>query len=614
MKPKRGEQIDDWTLIARLGGGGSSSVWLAEHAEHGEAALKILTHKAADRRRRFAAEITVMQKLGERPGILPLIAAKVPGGDREEPAWLASPQAEVARRAIGDSPTLQSVVEAVLEWGRTLAELAGRGIGHRDVKPANLFRYRQRWCLGDFGLATYPEKEAITVPSQRLGPLYFMAPEMLREPDVAEFGPADVFSLAKTLWALVSGELYPPEGQIRAELASHDLRHRRDEPGALALGVILEAATAPDPAERPTMANLGERLQEWTEGGGARDDRAAAELRERSVDGLLANLTESFDEEAIPELESKLRSGLAEARREIGERKIQAEIKRRQDAENWRQALVDSGEATHLLSLMESVWPGPVADGRDWSGAVLAHPAGERTAVLEESRRLALGRPLWWLHSVILIGSLRLRDEDGCEPLASELAGEAARNHLLEFADTPALAASWRLQRALAPAAARLIALAPIEQLKHSAKSQMPAARRADVDHIAPRLFMIAVNETVRRQLRAVQPWSAEGLDAAAAEAEAMLGRVPIPESEWIGPFSDPWLLSWSDASPIESCGLAILAGDPSGDDLLADADLREVILERAREGPEHRRRYAEPLAQRLGLQAGDHKSAAQER
>lgn len=60
-----------------------------------------------------------------------------------------------------------------------------------------------------------PRQGAITVGERRLGPLYFISPEMLREPDVAYAGPADVYSLAKTLWALASGQRYSPEGQIR---------------------------------------------------------------------------------------------------------------------------------------------------------------------------------------------------------------------------------------------------------------------------------------------------------------------------------------------------------------------------------------------------------------
>jgi serine/threonine protein kinase len=111
----------------------------------------------------------------------------------------------------------------VREYALTLAGLAAKGIGHRDLKPENLFRHEGRWVIGDFGLATYPGKEPITVGERRLGPLYFIAPEMLREPDVADAGPADVYSLAKTLWALASGQRYPPEGQIRVDVADHDL-------------------------------------------------------------------------------------------------------------------------------------------------------------------------------------------------------------------------------------------------------------------------------------------------------------------------------------------------------------------------------------------------------
>lgn len=39
---RRGDKIDGWVLISRLGRGGNGEVWRADHPEHGEQALQIL--------------------------------------------------------------------------------------------------------------------------------------------------------------------------------------------------------------------------------------------------------------------------------------------------------------------------------------------------------------------------------------------------------------------------------------------------------------------------------------------------------------------------------------------------------------------------------------------
>ena len=93
---KAGDRIDDWTLIAPLGEGGNGKVLFSRHAEHGERALKILYRKGGDRWQRFRDEVTVMQQLGDQPGVLPLIAAQLPEPAAREPAWLATPVAERA--------------------------------------------------------------------------------------------------------------------------------------------------------------------------------------------------------------------------------------------------------------------------------------------------------------------------------------------------------------------------------------------------------------------------------------------------------------------------------------------------------------------------------------
>jgi hypothetical protein len=209
-----------------------------------------------------------------------------------------------------------------------------------------------------------------------------------------------------------------------------------------------------------------------------------------------------------------------------------------------------------------------------------------------------MGRPLWWLHTVVLSGALALRGEEGCEPKATEL----ARHHLLDFQDIPVSAASWRLQRALIPSVARMVALAPLPQLSDAMRSGMSAAERIQTAVSPSWMFMMLTRGQTRTYLRRIEPWTAENLNAEAEQAKAMLQRLPIPRSEWIGPLGDPWLQTWPEIDPLLMCGLAVLSDDPRGDELLDTQDVTDAILAAARSEFELLRRPAVPLAQRLGL------------
>jgi hypothetical protein len=603
MSLRAGAEVDGWQLIEPLGRGGNGEVWRAEHPRWGEAALKLLWHGGSERWQRFRDEVAVMRSMGEHPGVLPLVAAELPEPGRGRLAWLASRVAVPVAAALGEEPSVAEVVAAIETFALTLAELAERGIGHRDVKPDNLFRYDERWAIGDFGLADYPGKEAITASGRRLGPLYFIAPEMLREPDLAEAEPADVYSLTKTLWALASGRRYPPEGQIRADLPDHDLATWTQARGTLALGLLLEAATELEPAARPSMAEFASQLAAWQKGGARQDETAAAQIRCRYVERLGDSLAQSLDERAFGEVEQELGTAFSEARKRSRERQRQVQIEAFNAAEEKRTQLIREGDIKAVMNVAESAWVGSLRDGADFAAAILAQPAPTRTRELEVARRILLGRPLWWLHCVLFAGCLRLQGQEGCEPLASELATEGARNHLLAFPDQRVAAASWRLQRSLIPAVARIVALAPLQQLSDRAKAELPIEQQIRFNVDPSRFFVIGVNEVMRSRLRSHSVWSAESLDAAAVEAESVLSRLPIPANPWIGPMGDPWLQSWAQVSPLLMCGLAILNENAVGDELLGEEE-RSVILAAATGDYELLRRPAVPLATRLGLLA----------
>lgn len=254
-----------FTVVSQIAATTHSRVWAATGSDGKRVVVKELkTHRLdAEPYRRFRDEVA-FHMAGPRPGVLPVLDAHVPATPTgEDPAWLAMPIAETVRAALGTGPTLDQVVDAVHVYADSLARLAEAEVHHRDLKPDNLFRHEDHWVVGDFGLVTWPGKQALTEPGQKLGPAHFVAPEMVEDPANAAPGPADVWSLAKVLWVLASGQNYPPPGQLRIGDRATLLRSYTSHPQAAGLEGILEQSTRLAPSERPTMRTFAAELETW---------------------------------------------------------------------------------------------------------------------------------------------------------------------------------------------------------------------------------------------------------------------------------------------------------------------------------------------------------------
>ena len=117
---QRGQRLDGWTLRKRLGRGGNGTVWRATHPKYGEAALNILEQRDGDRWQRFRDEAKVMRAHRDDPGVLRLVADRLPSS-KDKTAWLATPIARPLDRAIGRDSELPAVVAAFAVYARTLA-------------------------------------------------------------------------------------------------------------------------------------------------------------------------------------------------------------------------------------------------------------------------------------------------------------------------------------------------------------------------------------------------------------------------------------------------------------------------------------------------------------
>ena len=270
-QPRSGQSYGKWLLVDRLGGGGNADVWRARNDAGNEVAIKILRQKnpSSEPFRRFRQEVATVQRLTEErfAGVLPILDAHLPGATGlSGRAWFATPVATPISEALGPAAKVEDVVAAVMAVADTLARLAERDLAHRDIKPENIYQFDDQWVVGDFGLVKVPGS-ALTADAAKLGPQYYIAPEMLNNPSRAQGPPADVYSLAKTLWVLASGQRFPPPGQHDVMTPATTISAYVNHPRAVVLDIVLQEATAFEPSKRPTASTIKSDLSEWLRSG-----------------------------------------------------------------------------------------------------------------------------------------------------------------------------------------------------------------------------------------------------------------------------------------------------------------------------------------------------------
>lgn len=187
--------------------------------------------------------------------------------DPNVPAWYVMPYAETLEAVRQNGVSIRDAVEISREFASTLSEIHALGVSHRDLKPENLFRIDGKWMIGDFGLADFSNKLANTEHGERIGPVFYIAPEMLNNASTADGRPADIFSLAKVLWVLITGQNYPVPGRLDSRTVSSRASTYVDDSDLVVLEPLLDSATSEDPSHRPNAEEFASELSAWLEGG-----------------------------------------------------------------------------------------------------------------------------------------------------------------------------------------------------------------------------------------------------------------------------------------------------------------------------------------------------------
>jgi eukaryotic-like serine/threonine-protein kinase len=264
-----------YTLGRELGGGGMARVFVARDAALGrDVVVKVLSPELAQglNAERFAREIRLVAALQE-PHIVPVLAAATTA-DGLPYYTMPFVEGESLRHRLAAGPVpLAEAVAILRDVARALAYAHGRGIVHRDVKPANVLLSSGTAVVTDFGIAKALREAKTQAPDglagaadgtltqvgTSLGTPAYMAPEQAAGDAVDH--RADLYAWGVLAYELLAGrhpfaDRTSPQQFLAAQLTETPRPLRVVAPSVpSALAALVTRCLAKDPAHRPASAN-----------------------------------------------------------------------------------------------------------------------------------------------------------------------------------------------------------------------------------------------------------------------------------------------------------------------------------------------------------------------
>jgi eukaryotic-like serine/threonine-protein kinase len=259
-----GAKVGKYTLQAVLGQGAYGEVHLGVPPTGPKVAVKILSAAAArnaDAVTRFKREADTARRL-DHPSIIRILDV---GSSRGRHYLIMELMHGGSLRRLLQRPSAPpaKLLSVLAEVAAALSYAHAQGVVHRDVKPENVLLTRAgRAKVADFGLARTVDQSSLTTQGRILGTALYMSPEQVHGQRAT--AASDVYAFGIMLYEAITGERpFTADTQLgylyqHAEVEPPHPVIRGRYPAALA-GLAL-ACLAKEPADRPTMAEVAERL------------------------------------------------------------------------------------------------------------------------------------------------------------------------------------------------------------------------------------------------------------------------------------------------------------------------------------------------------------------
>jgi len=200
----------DYVVERELASGGMGVVFLGRDVALDRAvAIKIIrpelaTAAAAER---FIREARIIASLNH-PNVIPVHRAGESQGLFYYVMEYLEAETLADRLARGPLPAPDAVA-AARDVLAALESAHGRGVVHRDVKPANIFLLKGRAILADFGIAkdTAATGPGLTGDGRVVGSPGYMAPEQMAGGDIG--AATDLYAVGLVLYEALTGESWP---------------------------------------------------------------------------------------------------------------------------------------------------------------------------------------------------------------------------------------------------------------------------------------------------------------------------------------------------------------------------------------------------------------------
>ena len=261
-------KINGWTLSKKLGAGGNGEVWMCKNDKKEKYAIKFFKFgRYVAAYERFVDEVDFMEQHQGIYGVLPIIDKNLPSKNQKNvdakiPIYYVMPLAESVEQKIKNF-TLDEKVEVIQMLLNMLTNLHQNGIAHRDIKPANILCYNGKFVLSDFGLVYFKRKKFKTPVGKKVGAKQTIAPQMEKDAQSADRYKADVYSMAKTIWIILTGDEFSFGGQYIANSEIGLSRKLKCNKYLYPLDKLLAQCTDYTESTRPTAEEMAKRFEEW---------------------------------------------------------------------------------------------------------------------------------------------------------------------------------------------------------------------------------------------------------------------------------------------------------------------------------------------------------------